>query len=55
MGEWSRGVVMGAALVTLGGAVLDVTDDLRQPVGVASLVVLLIVVVGWPKRKGDDG
>jgi hypothetical protein len=43
----ARGVALGAAMVTLGGAVLDVAPAIQQPVAVASLVVLLVLVVGW--------
>ena len=44
---WARALAMGAALVTLGGAVLDVDPALREPVGVVALVSLLVLVVGW--------
>ena len=45
--RWAKALALGAALVTLGGAVLEVDPDIRQPVGVASLVVIAVLVVGW--------
>ena len=50
--SWPKALALGAALVTLGGAVLDVAPDIAKPVGVAALVVVAVLVVGWGRIGG---
>lgn len=45
--RWARAVALGAAMVTLGGAVLEVDQSYRQVVAAAALVVIAVLVVGW--------
>jgi len=45
--RYVRAVALGAAIAALGGAVLDVTPDLRERVAIAALAVIAALVIGW--------
>lgn len=48
-------IVLGALLVILGGAVLDVSPELRQPVAAGAGAAIVGIIAWDARRRRDDG